>query len=41
MEFNPHGNAHTSFDGSIASIPTAAKDPLFFLLPLQRRSPLG
>lgn len=32
MEFNPHGSAHTSFDGSISSIDTAAKDPLFFLL---------
>lgn len=32
MEFNPHGSAHTSFGGSISSIPTAAKDPLFFLL---------
>jgi len=32
MEGNPHGQAHVSFDGSISSIPTAAKDPLFFLL---------
>jgi tyrosinase len=32
MEGNPHGFAHTSFDGSISSIPTAARDPLFFLL---------
>jgi tyrosinase len=32
MEGNPHGNAHTSFSGFIFSIPTAAKDPLFFLL---------
>jgi len=32
MEGNPHGNAHTSFGGSISSIPTAARDPLFFLL---------
>jgi tyrosinase len=32
MEFDPHGLAHTSFGGSISSIPTAAKDPLFFLL---------
>lgn len=33
MQGNPHGSAHTSyFFGSIASIPTAAKDPLFFLL---------
>ncbi len=32
MEFNPHALAHTSFGGSISSIPTAARDPLFFLL---------
>lgn len=32
MEGNPHGNAHTSFGGSISSIGTAARDPLFFLL---------
>lgn len=32
MEGNPHGSAHTSFGGSISSIDTAAKDPLFFLL---------
>jgi tyrosinase len=32
MEFNPHGNAHTSFGGSISQIATAAKDPLFFML---------
>src|SRR5262245_1363032 len=32
MEGNPHGTAHTSFGGSISSIGTAAKDPLFFLL---------
>jgi tyrosinase len=33
MRGNPHGNAHTSyFSGDIFSIPTAAKDPLFFLL---------
>jgi tyrosinase len=32
MEGNPHGSAHTSFGGSISSISTAAKDPLFFLL---------
>jgi tyrosinase len=31
-EGNPHGTAHVSFTGSISSIPTAAKDPLFFLL---------
>ncbi len=32
LEDNPHGLAHTSFGGSISSISTAAKDPLFFLL---------
>lgn len=32
MEGNPHGQTHVSFGGSISSIPTAAKDPLFFLL---------
>ncbi len=32
LEFNPHGSAHTAFDGSIGSIATAARDPLFFLL---------
>lgn len=32
IEGNPHGSAHVSFGGSISSIPTAAKDPLFFLL---------
>jgi tyrosinase len=32
MEGNPHGTAHTRWGGSISSIPTAAKDPLFFLL---------
>src|SRR5262245_43385197 len=32
MEGNPHGFAHTSWAGSIDSIGTAAKDPLFFLL---------
>jgi tyrosinase len=32
LEGNPHGFAHTSFGGSISSIPTAVKDPLFFLL---------
>jgi tyrosinase len=31
-EGNPHGTAHVSFTGSISQIPTAAKDPLFFLL---------
>ena len=32
MEGNPHGSAHVSFGGFISSIPTAARDPLFFLL---------
>lgn len=32
MEGNPHGSAHVSFGGSISSIATAARDPLFFLL---------
>ncbi|MFN0130077.1 MAG: tyrosinase family protein [Verrucomicrobiales bacterium] len=32
LEGNPHGSAHTSFGGLISSIPTAARDPLFFLL---------
>ena len=32
LEGNPHGSAHTSFGGSISSISTAARDPLFFLL---------
>jgi tyrosinase len=32
LEGNPHGSAHVSFGGSISSIPTAARDPLFFLL---------
>jgi tyrosinase len=33
LEGNPHGRAHTSFPaGWINDVPTAAKDPLFFLL---------
>jgi tyrosinase len=32
MEGNPHGSAHTRFEGSISSVPSAARDPLFFLL---------
>jgi tyrosinase len=32
MEGNPHGSAHGTFGGSISSIGTAARDPLFFLL---------
>lgn len=32
MEGQPHGRAHTSFDGPVNQIDTAARDPLFFLL---------
>ena len=32
MEGNPHGSAHTRFDGYLSRIPTAARDPLFFML---------
>lgn len=32
MEGDPHGDAHTSFSGPVNSVPTAARDPLFFLL---------
>ncbi|WP_448624136.1 tyrosinase family protein [Geodermatophilus sp. URMC 64] len=32
MEGDPHGNAHTSFDGWIQDPATAPRDPLFFLL---------
>jgi len=32
IEIDPHGYAHTSFGGWISSVPTAAKDPLFFML---------
>jgi tyrosinase len=32
MEGNPHGRAHTSFDGVIQDPATAPRDPLFFLL---------
>ena len=32
LEGNPHGSAHVSFGGSISSVSTAARDPLFFLL---------
>ena len=32
MEGTPHGAAHVSFNGWISSIPTAPKDPLFFML---------
>jgi tyrosinase len=32
MQGNPHGTAHTRWGGSISSISTAPKDPLFFLL---------
>lgn len=32
MEGTPHGAAHVSFNGWISQIPTAPKDPLFFML---------
>ena len=32
MEGNPHGFAHTSFSGPISFVPTAVRDPLFFML---------
>ena len=32
MEGDPHGSAHVSFSGFISAIPSAARDPLFFLL---------
>jgi tyrosinase len=32
MEIDPHGYAHTSFDGPISNPATAPRDPLFFLL---------
>lgn len=32
MEGTPHGAAHVSFGGPISAVPTAAKDPLFFML---------
>lgn len=32
LEGNPHGSAHVAFGGSISSVPSAARDPLFFLL---------
>ena len=32
MERNPHGSAHGAFGGSISSIHSAARDPLFFML---------
>lgn len=32
MEGSPHGAAHVSFSGSISNVPTAVRDPLFFLL---------
>jgi tyrosinase len=35
MEINPHGSAHTSFNfptSPISSVPTAVRDPLFFML---------
>lgn len=32
MEGNPHGRAHVSWDGPINDVPTAPRDPLFFML---------
>ena len=32
LEIDPHGAAHVSFTGFLRSIPTAARDPLFFML---------
>ena len=32
MEGTPHGAAHVSFNGWVSDIPTAPKDPLFFML---------
>jgi tyrosinase len=32
MEINPHGSAHTRFGGFVSRIPSAARDPLFFML---------
>lgn len=32
MEIDPHGNAHTSFDGWVMDPVTAPRDPVFFLL---------
>jgi tyrosinase len=32
MEGNPHGSAHTRFGGFLSAIPSAARDPLFFML---------
>jgi tyrosinase len=32
MEGDPHGRAHSSFQGYIHDVPTAPRDPLFFLL---------
>lgn len=32
MEGNPHGSAHTRFGGYVSSVPTAPRDPLFFML---------
>jgi tyrosinase len=32
MEGDPHGLAHTGFNGFLQSIPTAPRDPLFFML---------
>jgi tyrosinase len=32
MEGNPHASAHTRFGGFVSAIPSAARDPLFFML---------
>lgn len=32
MEGNPHGRSHVSFEGPINNVPTAPRDPLFFML---------
>jgi tyrosinase len=32
MEDNPHGDAHTAFDGPVSDPATSPRDPLFFLL---------
>ena len=32
MEGNPHGTAHVYINGNMGSIPTAAEDPMFFML---------
>ena len=41
MEGNPHGFAHTSFDGSIHRSADSTEGPAVFPAALQRRSPVG